>query len=232
MCIRDRFLSEFDIDVVKEGKEIIFTSTKYEEVFYGLSCLAHRNDNSLKVTDEEMFDFVTCNFTKDHDYLIDRIEWATGLPNQFFRELIFEMNAKGFQNRFLYGFDKFGIAFEYQFYNSTSGIAIYFYPIKVHQLFFSPQSMKSVRFILQDFNNLPTDIQEFIYTRLNQCVNCLGCTKNGRSKVLAVPVKYNNTDTVLCPESFWAKKDIYDIDETILISLMEFTLLQEKYHKK
>lgn len=220
------FLNEIGIDIKKGKVETMFTAES--DTLKGLKLLAEKTPvNINRWTPYVLLNFACCSFTGDFSFLLTRVDSVVGLDGLLL-EIEDNYMTSGYEKSIKCSFGASGFAFSISFQNKVGGFIIGYNPRKYWQFYFGSMNSIGVKAMLEDFENLDYDLQKHLINVCKTCNGCLGCTKGGRNKILAVKVKHDSKEYNLCNDNY-ARHNWETINSDLALQLFKYHTEQENY---
>ena len=220
------FLNEIGISIEKSKTETMFTAEN--DILQSLILLAEKTPVNVEPwTPYALINFACCSFTGDFNFLLARVDKVSNL-NGLLLEIQNTCLGNDYEKNIKCTFGSSGFGFSITFQNRVGGFVIGYNPRKYWQCYFGSMNSIGVKAMLEDFDNLDTDLQKHFINLCKICTGCLGCTKGGKNKIFAVKVKYDGKEYNLCNDNY-ARHDWETIDRDLVSVLYKYHNAQEIY---
>lgn len=211
---KDCFIISCDSDFVLNA--LILLSKK---------CIEYGSDKSV-----QLFFFAGCYYSMNLNHIITRIDEMYN-TNGLYKGIINKCIQKGYPNRLRGYLGTYGYGFRISMVIDHYGFHFVYSSTAYDKFSFGSARGAGVKAMLFDFNNLSTNMQEFLLKICNRCTHCNGCTHGGKvkgGKDQNILIYYQNEEISVCPE--WPTVLWKSLDMKTAENLFEFHDMQHKYN--
>lgn len=218
-------LNEVGIEVIKDKTDVSVSADN--GLLQSLKLLAEKVPvNINKWTPYVLANFACCSFTNNFNYLLSRTDRVCGL-NGLLLQLQKRCLEEGYVPSVECSITATSLGYNIIFRNKIGGFLFCFLVRKYQQFSFGTLNGIGEKAMIEDFENLGTDLQAHFISICRVCTHCLACTKGGKNKVFAINVVYGGKEYNLCPS--FPQHSWDTIDNRLTDVLFKYHAAQNQY---